>query len=70
MDDALCPGRDETAANHCWHESSMVHMTNPPTRTERCCHCGATRSFEVPFMRTGTLADGHGPYASGGIRYG
>jgi hypothetical protein len=57
-DEELCPARRTTAAEHCWHDTGKMLMSNPPQSVDRCCWCGIERSLRVAVpIRSGE----HGP---------
>lgn len=54
----LCVQREGTAAEHCWHQTMMARMTNPPKQREQCCHCGDYRYIVV----SRAIVTDHGPF--------
>jgi hypothetical protein len=46
--------------DHCWHQSNIMLMSNPPQIKEVCCHCGKEQTrfinTKIPDNKT------HGKY--------
>lgn len=48
--------------DHCWHDTGVLLLSDPPKVVERCCHCGETRHKDQTLYMDGKV---HGPYLRG-----
>lgn len=48
--------------DHCWHETGLVLMSDPPQTEEVCCYCGKKRTRQEWTSFLKTTPEGHGPH--------
>jgi len=51
---------DIVRCKHCWHDTGIVLMSNPPQRQEICCNCGEIKTTHLQKLRV--YHEEHGPF--------
>ena len=44
---------------HCWHDTGVMLLSDPPQVVDKCCHCGQTQHRRQSIFMDGKV---HGPY--------
>lgn len=45
--------------DHCWHDTGVMLLTDPPQIVERCCHCGEKHNRDQDLFKDGKI---HGKF--------